>query len=135
VIEAGRVSSQQTLTMDWFPTVLQAAGAEVPEGLDGVGFLKHLQGGPPVIPPRDVFFTRREGNMRYMGESTWAMIRGDWKLVKNSPFEPWEFYNLKKDPLEAEDLAGNRGKVFQEMAAGMRLHIQRGGAVPWQKGE
>ena len=119
--------------MDWFPTFLQAAGVELPEEIDGVGFLTHLKGGGAAIPERDVFFTRREGNLRYMGESTWAMRRGDWKLVKNSPFEPWEFYDLKEDPLEQRDLAGKRGKVYQEMVDGMRRHIQRGGAVPWQK--
>ncbi|MDA0768023.1 MAG: sulfatase-like hydrolase/transferase [Verrucomicrobia bacterium] len=135
VIEAGRRSEQRTLTMDWFPTFLQAAGVEVPAGIDGVGFLSHLKGGEAVIAERDVFFTRREGNQRYMGESTWAMLRGNRKLVKNSPFEGWEFYDLQEDPLEEHDLAGKRGKDYMEMVAAMRRQIQRGGAVRWQKGE
>ena len=107
----------------------------MPAGIDGVGFLSHLKGGEAVIAERDVFFTRREGNQRYMGESTWAMLRGNRKLVKNSPFEGWEFYDLQEDPLEEHDLAGKRGKDYMEMVAAMRRQIQRGGAVRWQKGE
>jgi hypothetical protein len=48
---------------------------------------------------------------------------------------PWEMFNLKEDPLEEQDLAQKNRKQFAEMGAAMRLQMQRGGAVPWQKGE
>ena len=68
-----------------------------------------------------------------MGECIWAMRRGDWKLVKNSPMKNWELFDLSEDPGETTDLAGkNRGK-YRELGAAMRVHIQKGGAIPWQK--
>ena len=44
----------------------------------------------------------------------------------------WELFNLKDDPAEATDLAMRNRAKFRELAAAMRLQIQRGGVVPWQ---
>ena len=121
--------------MDIFPTAIEASGSQPGSGLDGRSFLSLLKNGIQVTEKRDLFFTRREGNLRYMGEVSWAMKRGPWKLVKNSPMEPWELFNLEEDPLEASDLSKTRGQKFRVLAAGMRAHIQRGGAIPWQKPE
>ena len=41
--------------------------------------------------------------------------------------------DLEKDPGETTDLSGSNRRTFREMAGAMREHIQRGGAVPWQK--
>jgi arylsulfatase A-like enzyme len=101
--------------------------------VDGESFLPTLLGEDQAAFERDLFFTRREGNERYMGEASWAMRRGNWKLVKNSPMSPWEMYDLAVDPLESTDLVKKEAAKYRELATAMRRHIQRGGAVPWQK--
>lgn len=121
------------LTMDLFPTALEAAGGKPAEDLDARSFLPLLKTGMQVAPERELFFVRREGNLRYMGGCSWALKRGPWKLVKNLPTDDWELYHLDRDPLETTDLAQKEKKVFQNLATTMRAHIQRGGAVPWQK--
>jgi len=132
-IKPGGRSNFIAATMDIFPTLVEAAGAKVGYAIDGRSFLPLLLGREQPAFDRDLFFTRREGNERFMGECIWAMRRGDWKLVKNSPMKNWELFDLSKDPGETTDLAGkNRGK-YRELGAAMRIHIQRGGAVPWQK--
>ena len=68
-----------------------------------------------------------------MGECIWAMRRGNWKLVKNTPMTPWELFDLGKDPGETTDLSKGNRRKFRELAGAMRGHIQRGGAIPWQK--
>jgi arylsulfatase A-like enzyme len=123
------------VTMDIFSTAVEAAGGKNAEGLDGQSFLPLLKTGMQVAKERDLFFTRREGNLRYMGEVSWAMKRGKWKLVKNSPMGPWELFDLEKDPLETTDLRERQAPVFKDLATAMRAHIQRGGAIPWQKPE
>jgi arylsulfatase A-like enzyme len=120
-------------TMDIYPTVAAAAGIELKHEIDGQSFLPLLLGEDQAGIERDLFFTRREGGERYMAESTWAMRRGNWKLVKNSPMIPWELFDLEHDPAEKTDLATKNPKKYRELAGAMRKHIQRGGAVPWQK--
>jgi len=68
-----------------------------------------------------------------MGETIWAVRRGDWKLLRNSPMGPFELYNLGDDPQERHDLVDSNREQFNELAAALRAHIQQGGAVPWQK--
>ncbi len=134
-IKPGGRSNFLAATMDLYPTLAAAAGAETGAGLDGQSFLPLLLGSDQPAFKRDLFFTRREGGERYMGECIWAVRRENWKLVKNSPMTGWEMFDLENDPGETTDLSKkNRGK-FRELAAAMRRHIQRGGAVPWQKGK
>jgi len=133
VIEAGKTSEFSFLTMDLFPTIIDAAGGEASGEIDGRSILPLLKTGTQKAFQRDVFFTRREGNMKYMGDSSWAMRRGPWKLLKNTPESPWELYNLEKDPLESIDHRIKNPQKYRELAKAMRAHIQRGGSVPWQK--
>jgi arylsulfatase A-like enzyme len=132
-IAAGSKCDQRILTMDIFPTVAEAAGATFDQRVDGVSFLKLLTGEEETLADRDLFFHRREGGTQYGGLTINAIIRGDWKLLHNSPFEPQELYHLAADPAEATDLKAKHKKKFQELATALRAHVQRGGSVPWQK--
>lgn len=131
-IKAGSRSDYAGLSFDLFPTFLELAGAKPAADLDAVSLVHVLNGGT-VTTPRDLYFVRREGGPAYGGKSYEAIIRGDWKLMQNDPFSPYELYNLKDDPQEKQNLAATNNKVLQELAAALRAHIQRGGATPWQK--
>ncbi|MGJ8698082.1 MAG: sulfatase family protein [Verrucomicrobiaceae bacterium] len=132
-IKPGTQSDFPFLTMDLFPTAIQAAGGTPPPNIEGRSILPLLKTGTQRPFQRDTFFTRREGNLRYMGDSSWAMRRGPWKLIKNRPDSPWELFNLETDPLETTDLSKKEPQKFRELATAMRAQIQRGGSVPWQK--
>ena len=125
-------SNLRGITMDIYPTVCQAAGAKVPEYVEGVSLLPTLLGKQQKIE-RNMIFVRREGGRRYNGQDYHAIRRGDWKLVHNQFDEPLQLYNLKNDPLETTDLAKTNAKVYNQLKAALRLHFQRAGRVPWQK--
>ncbi|MHC4993938.1 MAG: sulfatase family protein [Planctomycetota bacterium] len=134
VIKPGTVSKRRAITMDLFPTMTDAAGVQINHPIDGVTILPTLLGQEQEDNhQRQFVFSRREGGDRYMGQTIWALIQGDYKLLKNSPMEPYQLYQIKQDPYETNDLATKHRKKYSEMAAKLRLHIQRGGAVPWQR--
>jgi arylsulfatase A-like enzyme len=132
-IEAGSSSQSVGISMDIFPTVLEVAAQEVPSEIDGTSLLAALRGkeGPP--DDRELYFVRREGGAAYGGKTIEALRRGRWKLVQNSPFAPLELFNLADDPSESVNRSADEPKIFQELSAALRRHIQRGGEVPWQK--
>jgi arylsulfatase A-like enzyme len=132
VVRPGSGSDYAGLTFDLFPTFLEIARARLPSGLDAVSLAPVLRGEPAPAGMRELYFVRREGGMRYGGNSYEALIRGDWKLLRNDPYSPLELYNLKEDPQETTNLASKEREVFNELAAALRRHIQRGGQVPWQ---
>ncbi|MEM9942223.1 MAG: sulfatase-like hydrolase/transferase [Planctomycetota bacterium] len=133
-VPAGSETSEPILTMDILPTVCEIAGTPlINDQVDGISFLKLLKDPNSKLPSRDLFFHRREGGTRYGGMIANAVIRGPWKLLQNSPFSPQELYRLDQDPLEEVDLRNKHPKKFKELAAALRLQVQLGGEIPWQK--
>lgn len=131
-IDPGRTSDLALMTMDIFPTALELAGIVSKDPVDGVSFLPEVLGQPFKASARDLFFIRREGGQQFAGKTIEAILRGEWKLLQNSPFEPLELYNLKDDPEEKEDLTGREKQVMGRLSAALRAEIQRGGRIPWQ---
>jgi len=131
-VAPGSRSDYAGLNFDIFPTFLELAGLQASAELDAVSLLPVLKGGV-IGKPRDLYFVRREGGSAYGGKSYEALIRGDWQLRPKHHWSPLELYNLKDDPLEKNNLAGKAPKVFNELSTALRTHIQRGGAVPWQR--
>jgi len=130
-IRPGSRSDYAGLSFDLFPTLLELAGRPRARDLDAVSLVPILKG-EAQSATRDLYFVRREGGAEYGGKSYEALIRGDWKLMRNNPFSPLELYNLKDDPQERTDLASSQKKIVNELSAALRRHIQRGGATPWQ---
>ena len=133
-IKAGSRSDYAGLNFDLFPTFLELAGLKPSPKLDAVSLVPILKGST-IDQPRDLYFVRREGGPAYGGKSYEALIRGDWKLMQNTPYTPLELYNLKNDPQEKNNLIGKAPKVFKELSTALRTHVQLGGATPWQKPE
>ena len=132
-IEPGSRTGFRAMTMDLFPTLLEAAGVQARHEIDGGSFLPTLLGKTQPPLRQYWFFRRREGGTRYGGKTIEAVRRGDWKLLQNSPFTPMELYNLRDDPQEQHNLIDKERKVFGELAAALRKEIQRYGQVPWQR--
>jgi len=129
-IEAGSRSNRVALTMDLFPTICEAAGADVAHEIDGRSILPTLLGRSQPEEDRVLFWVRREGG-HYGGRAYYAARYGDFKLVQNSPFEPLELYNLEEDPKEENPLGKNH-PMYKKLFAALRNHISQAGAVPWQ---
>ncbi len=102
--------------IDVLPTVLAAAGAPLPAGLDGLNVLPALRG-QAALPGRPWF------SYLHQGESAHASVhRGAWKLVAHGDFfsekpalpPALELYDLSSDPAEATDLAAQQPDIVQQ---------------------
>lgn len=131
-IPAGSETDAIGVTMDLMPTLCELVGTETPPAIDGVPLTTWLADPSATQPERELYFVRREGGARYCGLTIEALRRGNWKLVHNLPTQPFELFNLANDPLEEHNLAKTQPAKLREMISALMLHIQRGGAVPWQ---
>ena len=131
-IKPGSRSERVALTMDLFPTVCEAAGAKFKHEIDGESILPTLLGESQSETDRYLVWVRREGGTLYQGQDYYAIRRGNWKLMQNTPFEELRLYNLKDDPGEERPLDKN-SQIRKELFAALRKHVQKAGAVPWQQ--
>ncbi len=134
-IAAGARSERIALHMDLYATICEAAGLRPGSAIDGRSILPTLRGEAQPAVTRDLFWMRREGGTKYRGQDYYAVRRGPWKMLHNSPFEPLQLFNLETDPLEQRDLFASEPKIAQELTTALQLHLQRAGAVPWQRPE
>ncbi|MAS92436.1 MAG: N-acetylgalactosamine 6-sulfate sulfatase [Verrucomicrobiales bacterium] len=134
-IEAGSVQEDHiSLTMDIYPTLAEIAGAPVKHEMDGRSFLPVLLGQPFEEESRPLFWVRLEGNARYGGLPYHAARVGDWKLLRNTPFEPYQMFNMAEDPAEENPI--QRGKAprrYDELFQSLLNHINEAGKYPWQR--
>jgi arylsulfatase A-like enzyme len=106
-IPPGSVSAQPVMTMDWMPTLLDAAGvAPHPDfPLDGVSMLDVLVG-PTHRKPRPMFWRMKYRNQR-------AAIDGRWKYLK---LDEHEFlFDIETDARERANLAGREPEQLQRL--------------------
>lgn len=119
----GELTPQQVGSMitvqDVLPTVLTAAGIDIPGDLDGSTVWPALTGGEAVT-------ARPYATIGQGGEQ--AYYRWPWKLIARD--DALELYNLETDPTEATDLAAaNPERVealhteLEALPRGQNLHI------------
>ncbi len=113
-IQAGMEIEQLLLHTDLAPTMLQAAGASVPDTMEGGSFLDLLtEGSDRVLHD---FLVTQECSW----QMKWAIRTEGWKYIKarerdvyGSPMS--ELYDLQADPGEFDDVAARRPDVASEL--------------------
>lgn len=135
VVEAGsRQPDHVSLTMDLYPTLAEIAGHPVTHELDGRSFLPVLQGETFEEEPRPLFWVRLEGNAKYGGLPYHAARIGDWKLLRNTPFEPYQMFQMANDPAEENAIPREKApKKYNELFDSLLRHINGAGRHAWQR--
>lgn len=135
VIQPGsRQPDHVSLTMDIYPTLAEIAGTPVTHEMDGRSFLPVLKGEAFDEEDRVLFWVRLEGNMKYGGIPYHAVRIGDWKLLRNHSFEPYQMFNLANDPAEQNPIPREKApKIFNDLFNALLDHINRAGRYRWQR--
>lgn len=121
-IAAGSETAATALTMDLFPTMLEAAGIKAPGNLDGVSLLPLMAKGEPLAE-RTVFWDVNGGS---------AARRGPWKLVTGQRGKKGaaQLFNLDRDigeksPVENAEVEADLGKALEAWKASWAAVPQR----------
>jgi len=109
VLKAGQQLDQPVISLDFFPTICEAAGLSLPAGasLDGKSLLPLLRGEQQGPLHERLYWDGGEGRI--------GMRSGDWKLVGRN--DEYQLFNLAADVGEQQDLAGKQPDKLQEMKA------------------
>jgi arylsulfatase A-like enzyme len=118
--------------MDLFATICEATGVVCPEEMDGRSILPTLLGRPQPREDRTLFWVRLEGGRRYHGTPYYAARHGQWKLLQNTPDEPFRLYNLKADPKETTDVSARHPEVRARLKKALDAHVVRTRHVPYR---
>ena len=116
VIKPGSISDEPVTSVDYFPTICQAAGVDLPSdrAIDGVSLLEHLESdGREKLKARALFWHFPH----YRGDVVpYSIIRaGDWKLIKRYEGKTFELFNLKDDLPEKHDLSQTAPEKVREL--------------------
>jgi len=116
-IKPGRVSDTPVISMDFYPTLLEAAGfsARPMEHIDGISLLGLLTDGTP--PKRDTLYWHYPHNHGGGCIPVGAMREGKYKLVHWFGENRYELYDLAKDPSELRDISKDNSDLRQRLAA------------------
>ncbi len=106
-LPAGTDCREPLLSCDFFPMIVNATGAKLPEDrqIDGRDPTKTLAG--EATSPHEILF------FQFRGYS--ALLRGNQKLLRERPDAPWMLFDLLEDLGETNDLAQDRPEVVAEL--------------------
>lgn len=104
-VQPGTSSNQLLAFWDVLPTVCDAAGVSVPQGIDGISFMPLLRG--EEQPKHDYLYweSLEKSHMGIDKGRKQAVTKDDWKLIRFLGANRIELYNLKEDPAEENNLA------------------------------
>lgn len=120
----GGVSKQIVSDLDFAPTLLELAGVEVPEDMQGQSMTPLLAGKTPADWRTEFYYHYYEGPdrdhkvARHDGVTT-----GRYKLIHFYELDEWELFDLQSDPHELTSVYGDA--EYREVQARMTAALQR----------
>lgn len=118
-IPAGGVSHDMALIWDIMPTLLDAAGVQIPSGLDGYDLAPYLRGEPGTHRPQE--FVLNFPHSHEYEDFYVSMRSGQWKLIYRYLTKSYELYDLASDIGEQTNLASNPAHAVRLMQLSRRM--------------
>ena len=135
IARVGDMTDEFTFVTDLAPTILSLVGVDGHEGswqgrvvepIVGANFSEFLAGdSSPIHIDSESIGYELGGNS--------ALFKGDYKIVINGAGQgetAWHLFNIKPDPGESRDLAGEQPELLSEMVAGYESYVQANNVLP-----
>lgn len=125
--EPGAVTTVPATGTDFYPTLLELAGADLrpDQHMDGVSLLPVLKGG--TLPERPlIWHYPHYGNQG--GEPSSIIRKGAWKLIHYYEDGRDELYNLTNDLKEQNDVATDHPQIVAQLSEELFAYLEEVGA-------
>ncbi len=127
-IPASTTNRGATMNIDFYPTLLEAAGESVPadQRIDGVSTLAHWKAPSAQLDRQTLYWHYPLDRPHFLGGVSASAIRdGDWKLIQFLDDDTHELYSLRTDPSEEKNIADQHPSI---------VHALRNKLAEWQHG-
>lgn len=105
-IKPGTVSDQPVMNLDIGETLLDAAGTDIPEDMQGRSFLPILEGQTPDDWRESVYYHYYRANGPHNVAAHIGVWNEQYKLIYFYENDEWELYDLQEDPKELNNVYG-----------------------------
>ena len=115
VIPQGRRFEGLSCTFDFYTTIAAAARIPAPEHLDGVDLIPYLRGEKQANPHEYVFWLNNQPDdapRRHLVAARWKQ----WRLYRKHESDPWQLFDLVKDPREEKNVANQYPEIVENVA-------------------
>ena len=108
-IDASSVNKQLVQNLDLAPTILDLAGAQIPEKMQGKSLVPLMKGDASANWRDAVYYHYFEGPPRVHNVAKHYGVRTDrYTLVHYYEQDEWELFDLKKDPEQLQNVYGSQ---------------------------
>ncbi len=107
VVKPGSVSEAPVMNLDIGATLIDAAGGEIPDDMQGKSFLSVLKGEVPKDWRKYVYYHYYASGGEHNVAKHVGVRSKDYKLIYFYENDEWELYDLKKDSLELHNVYDN----------------------------
>jgi arylsulfatase A len=126
--QAGSTCDEPVLSVDFLPTICNAAGVPPPDdrAIDGRSLVPLLEGDASLN--REAIFWHFP---HYRGRDVvpYSIVRaGDWKLIKRYEGTTYELFRLRDDPGESNDLSAQRPDMVEALNRMLEQWLESVGA-------
>jgi arylsulfatase A-like enzyme len=128
VLPEGKQSSAPISSVDYLPTICEATGTPLPDGvaIDGVSLWPHLKSGGEQPIQREAIYWHFPHYRHAPGP--YSIVRaGDWKLIRWYEGQV-ELYNLKEDLSESDNRIQQMPEKAAQLDAMLSAELKRIGA-------
>ena len=108
--------------IDYAPTLLDAAGVEIPETMQGRSFLPVLEGETPADWRQSVYYHYYDHGLHNVPRHE-GVRNSRYKLIHFYTDGVWEFYDLQQDPHEINNIYGEG--EYAQLVGEMKQELKR----------
>jgi arylsulfatase A-like enzyme len=125
VTKAGSVSNELVMNLDFAETFLDAAGAKIPEDMQGRSLKQVLSGDAPADWRKSVYYHYYEFPGAHSVRRHYGVRTDRYKLIYfyEPDVDEWELYDLEKDPQEMTSVYND--PAYADVVREMKAELQR----------